>query len=524
MGDRAVTVHHDLSALTTWDSDWAGLRVLVTGLGVTGFSVADTLAELGAEVVVVDGQDDDKRRHAADTLKIVGVREVLLGHQAVSGLPDENLWDGPLELVVTSPGWNPAQPVLAAAATAGVPIWSEIDLAWRVRIREGRRTAEWLALTGTNGKTTVVTMAESMAQAAGLDAIAVGNVGTPILDAIRRPEGFDVLIIELSSFQLHWTHHFEPAASAVLNIAEDHLDWHGGFDNYAADKAKIYENTRVACIFNENQPATMRMVENADVQEGCRAISFTTDVPARSMFGVVDGLLVDRAFLEDRHHSALELAAITDIGVIVPEHQVANALAAAALVRAIDVPPQAVKQGLRNYAPEPHRVELIAGGPQGETLQTLWIDDTKATNPHATDAALKAFNSVIWVAGGLPKGLSYDQLVKDHASRLKAVIVIGLDPAPVTEALTRHAPEVPVYTQYLRDTNSDPTDGWSVMTHVVELAAQLADDEDTVLLSPAAASFDQFSSYGDRGDAFQHAVRQHLGIAPPPTDAPDDES
>lgn len=163
-------------------------------------------------------------------------------------------------------------------------------------------------------------------------------------------------------------------------------------------------------------------------------------------------------------------------------------------------------------------------GGLGETLQTLWIDDTKATNPHATDAALKAFNSVIWVAGGLPKGLSYDQLVKDHASRLKAVIVVGLDPAPVTEALTRHAPEVPVYTQYLRDTNSDPTDGWSVMTHVVELAAQLADDEDTVLLSPAAASFDQFSSYGDRGEAFQHAVRQHLGIAPPPTDAPDDQS
>ena len=173
-----------LESLTSWDADWSKLRVVVTGISKTGFSVADTLAELGAHVVVVAASDDDEARANADTLKIVGVQEVILGQDTSSGLP---LVDGlPAELVVTSPGFKPSHPLLAAAAEAGIPIWGDVELAWRVRTKAGRKTAEWITITGTNGKTTTTTMVESMLQAAGLRAIAAGNIGTPILDAVRK--------------------------------------------------------------------------------------------------------------------------------------------------------------------------------------------------------------------------------------------------------------------------------------------------------------------------------------------------
>ena len=226
--------------------------------------------------------------------------------------------------------------------------------------RAGRKTADWLTITGTNGKTTTVGMAESMLQAAGLKAIAVGNVGTPILDALRDPVDYDAFAVELSSFQLHWSHSLSPVASVCLNVAEDHVDWHGSYASYLADKAKVYENTQKAAIYNAEQIETERMVENADVIEGCRAIGFTTNTPAISMLGVVDGLLVDRAFIAERKDSAAELAAMSDLGPVAPRHMVANALAAAALVRAYGVEPAAVKQGLVNYLPGAHRIQLVA--------------------------------------------------------------------------------------------------------------------------------------------------------------------
>jgi UDP-N-acetylmuramoylalanine--D-glutamate ligase len=509
-----VTTSPRLKGLLSWDSDWAGLRVVVTGIGVSGFAAADTLIELGARVVVVDAATSEKANAQADTLRIVGAAAVLLGADAVATVPKV---DGQKpDLIVTSPGWRPDQSLLAAAARAHIPVWGDVELAWRVRERKGRKTADWLTITGTNGKTTTVGLTAAMLQAAGLKAIAVGNVGTPILDALRDPVDYDVLAVELSSFQLHWSDSVSPVASVCLNVAEDHVDWHGSYASYLADKAKVYENTRKACIYNAEQIETERMVEDADVVEGCRAVGFTTLSPAISMLGVVEGLLVDRAFIAERKDSAAELASIADLGAGVPRHMVANALAAAALVRAYGVEPSAVRQGLQDYLPGDHRIQPVA-----RHNGVLWVNDSKATNPHAAAAALSAYENVVWIAGGLSKGVNYDALIREHARRLKAVVLIGTDSSGLHAALQRHAPDVPVMTAAKGDTENvqtagtadadagpSPVSGGTVMARAVASAAQLAASGDTVLLAPAAASMDQFSSYAHRGDAFIEAVRE----------------
>jgi len=502
-----------LDSLVSWDADWAGLRVVVTGIGLSGFSAADTLIELGAQVVLVDALENEETLAKADTLRIVGAHDVLLGAEHARSLP---LVAGqPAELVVTSPGWSPQQPLLAEAARAGIPIWGDVELAWRVRRRAGRRTADWLTITGTNGKTTTVGLAESMLRAAGLRAIAAGNVGTPILDAVRDPVGYDVIAVELSSFQLHWSSSLSPLASVCLNVAPDHVDWHGSFGQYLADKAKVYEQTQRACIFNAEQIETERMVENADVVEGCRAVGFTTVTPAISMLGVVEGLLVDRAFIAERKDSAAELASMSDLGALAPRHMVANALAAAGLVRAYGVEAKAVRQGIQDYIPGDHRIQPVA-----RHNGVLWINDSKATNPHAAAASLAAFSNVIWIAGGLSKGVTYDDLVREHVQRLKAVVLIGSDTSALTEALQRHAPDVPVIIPAAGETEMVQTaaaagavpsgssvSGETVMAKAVASAAQMAASGDTVLMAPAAASMDQFSSYAHRGDTFIEAVR-----------------
>ncbi|MDO4916366.1 MAG: UDP-N-acetylmuramoyl-L-alanine--D-glutamate ligase [Rothia sp. (in: high G+C Gram-positive bacteria)] len=495
--ENPIYSNERLDSLTSWDADWKGLRVVVAGLGVSGFAAADTLVELGAQVVVVDGNDSQANQQKAETLKIVGVHDVELSANAMDSLP---LVDGqPAELVITSPGLKPTLGLLAQAAEQKIQIWGDVELAWRLNRREGRKTPQWLCITGTNGKTTTVGMTESILQNAGKKAIAVGNVGTPILDALRDPVEYDFFAVELSSFQLHWTHSMSPLASVVLNVAEDHVDWHKGYANYLADKARIFENTQIACIFNANQPEIIKMVEEADVVEGCRAIGFAADTPAVSMLGVVEGLLVDRAFVENRQQQALELAEVADTGQLPTKHTVENALAAAALARAAGIAPADIQRGLQNFEPGDHRIQLVAN-----THGVLWVNDSKATNPHATNASLASFNPVIWIAGGLSKGVDYHELVSAHRDRLKAVLVIGTDTAGLREALEEEAPEVPVH--LITDLSSDAHDGSEVLQKAVQKAHEISEQNDTVLLAPAAASMDQFVSYADRGNSFIAAV------------------
>ena len=489
-----------LDGLTHAEAGWEGLRVVVAGLGVSGFAAADALVQHGARVVAVDARDGEAEREKADVLRVLDV-DIRLGAHATTALPDVN--GNPPDLVVTSPGWRPDSPLLGGAAAAGLPVWGEVELAWRLRPAAG--AAPWLTITGTNGKTTTVRMLAAMLAAAGLRTAAVGNVGTPLLHAIVDPVGYDVLAVELSSFQLHWSSSLAPQASACLNLAPDHVDWHGSLAAYTADKAKVYSSTQVACVYNVADPATEQMVRDADVVDGCRAIGFTAGVPDVSMLGVVDDVLCDRAFVPERATSAAELATLADLeqagGGTVAAHTVANALAAAALARAHGVTPVAVRDGLLGVVPEPHRITRVA-----EAAGITWVDDSKATNPHAASASLAAFDTVVWVAGGLAKGARFDDLVGAHAGRLRAAVLVGVDRAPLREALARHAPDVRVVEVSSPDTEQ-------VMTRAVTAAADLARPGDTVLLAPACASMDQFTSYVTRGDAFADAVRAHVAAA-----------
>ena len=477
--------------LTHRDADWSGLRVLVVGLGVSGFAAADALAERGAAVTAVSRDVTDVITERAAILDILGV-DVRLGQEHLGEPPEDT------ELVVTSPGVPPHDALMLAATTRGVPIWGEVELAWRMRSLEG--AAPWLTVTGTNGKTTTVNMLASILRSSDLRATSAGNVGTPILEAVLHPEPYDVLAVELSSFQLHWQRSVSAVASAVLNVAPDHLDWHGSYAEYLRAKGKIYDNTHLACVYNVADIQTEQLVMEAEVVEGCRAIGFTTGIPAPSMIGVVDDVLADRAFVEQRQHAAAELCTMDDLrgdASAVPPHYLANALAAAALARAYGVGPIAVRDGLRAFRPDPHRIAEIA------TVRGVrWVNDSKATNAHAAAAALTSFDSVIWIAGGLLKGADVDSLVEEVGSRLRGVVLIGADRAKLAEALARHAPDVPVVDVPDTDTG--------VMDLVVAHAARLAQPGDVVLLAPAAASMDMFTNYSARGDAFEQAVRRHV--------------
>jgi UDP-N-acetylmuramoylalanine--D-glutamate ligase len=341
-------------------------------------------------------------------------------------------------------------------------------------------------------------MVEAILNQGGFRAVACGNIGTPILDAIREPEGFDALVVELSSFQLHYVKHIEPFSSAVLNLADDHLDWHGSFQAYSDAKAKVYENTQVACVYNLNDFATEKMVENADVQEGARAIGFTTGLPGRSQVGFVEDILCDRAFLDDRANSALEVATLEDlssIGVLTP-HLMSNAAAATALARSYGVPPEDIKTALSNFRLDAHRIELVA-----EQGQIRWVDDSKATNPHAAAASLNSFEKVVWIVGGLLKGVDLGDLVSKYANRLSAAIVIGKEREAILTALAQNAPGVPV---------TEISDQDKVMHQVVSAAKKVAKPGDVVLLAPAAASMDQFKDYADRGNQFAQQVKIQL--------------
>ncbi|MDO8731756.1 MAG: UDP-N-acetylmuramoyl-L-alanine--D-glutamate ligase [Actinomycetota bacterium] len=474
-----------IQALTR-TSDWSAVRVTVAGIGIAGFAAADALAQLGAKVVVIDAADGDKQRERAEVLDVIGV-EVLLGHEG--GLP-------PTDLLVVSPGLRPSAEVIQQAVTQDIPVWGELELAWRLRAPEG--AAPWLVVTGTNGKTTTTLMLESMLSAAGLRAVSAGNIGNSLIDVVMHDE-VDVIAVEVGAPQLPFIVSISPYAAVCLNVADDHIDHFGSLDAYIAAKSRIYERTQVAAVFNADDAITLRMVQEAEVVEGCRAIGFTLGIPDVSMLGVVDLLMVDRAFIDNRMDAAQELAVTTDVHPNAP-HNIANALAAAALARAFGVPASAVREGLLNFTPAGHRIATVA-----TVDEVTYIDDSKATNTHAASTSLRAYQSIVWIAGGMAKGQDFDELVIEAASRLRGVVLLGVDRELIAEALRRHAPQVPM--KVLDRTETD------AMVEAVAAARSFAQPGDTVLLAPGCASWDMFRDYAQRGDIFADAVLVIGGVA-----------
>ncbi len=451
----------------------AGARFLVLGMGVAGVSATKAIDEIGASVVSIDANG------AGDLATVEGL--------------DLREFDA----VMASAAFSPHSADVLACQAAGLPLWSEMEFAWRVRAVD----APWVLVTGTNGKTTTTQMVGSIAEAAGIDVKVCGNMGVPVIDAARA--GHDLMAVEIASLQLHFTSTISPAAAVCLNVDSDHLDWHGSLEAYRADKARVYRHVRTAAVYPARDRLVETMVEDADVIEGCRAVGITRGAPSISQLGVVDGILLDRAFGDSRHREAIEMGHVSDLQHLVagdvPPYLVTNALSAAALVRAVGGAAEAVRGGLRAFRLDHHRTAFVR-----RLDDVAYVDDSKATNAHATIAAFGGMpqRSVVWIAGGLAKGQSFASLVAQLRDRLRAVVLIGVDADPLAAALAEHAADVPVK-------RIGP--GETVMSDAVVAARELAHPGDTVLLSPACASMDQFRDYADRGEAFAQRVRSLEG-------------
>ncbi len=450
--------------------NFANKRFLVLGAGVTGSAVARSLQARGGTVSIADD-------NAPDSIKPESV----------------NLQD--FDAVVISPGWRQDHPLIIKVLASDLEILNEIDLAWLIRA-EVAPGQKWLALTGTNGKTTTVEMTAKILQTAGLKAVACGNVGDTVIEAVDRPEPYEYLVLELSSFQLHWAKQAEFVSSAILNIADDHLDWHGTFDAYADAKFSILDRSAIAVLNADDGEVVKRSNRFTD-----RKVFFSLDTPAPGEIGVVEDLLVDRAFVSDPQQASM-ICELSDIKPTVP-HNVSNALAAAALARSIDIPHETIQKALQEFRPGRHRIETVF-----ESDSISWVDDSKATNPHAAAASIMSHLSVVWIAGGLAKGADMNAMVELCKGRIKAAILIGADRQLISDALRKFAPEIP---QLLVDAPADYIKGGQsngLMEAAVKAALTCATAGDTVLMAPACASMDQFISYADRGDRFAAAVKR----------------
>ena len=442
-------------------AELAAKKCLVIGAGVTGRSVEKALKKFGATTVLFD----EKLSNTSDV---------------TNQIPDG------IQLAVVSPGWRLDHPVISKLKSSGIEVVSEVDLAWKIKqvLAPDQR---WIALTGTNGKTTTIKMVESIFKAAKINGAACGNVGETVIDAVIADKPYEYLAIELSSFQIEWSNLAKYEAVAVLNIAQDHIDWHGSFEAYALAKLKLLKQSSKV-ILNKSDPELSRRVMADSV------IWFSLDTPNAGELGVVENLLVDRAFSLSPAQ-ANEISELVDITPTVP-HNILNALAAAALALAIGVNYELIKSGLKNFSPDHHRMELVIN-----KNEINWIDDSKATNPHAAIASLLANFNVVWIAGGLAKGASMNELAQRCSSRIKSVILIGADRELIAEAFKEKSPAIEIYRV------DQISDAKKLMEDVVFQAINIAKPGDTVLLAPACASMDQFNSYAERGQLFAQAVK-----------------
>lgn len=474
----------------------AGARVLVLGAGVSGPGAVRILAALGAEPLVADSRPEalDRLREALPAGVVCVGADLDRAAELVSRRE--------VDLVVTSPGWRPDAPLLVAAADAGIAVWGDVELAWRADAAElfgPRRT--WLAVTGTNGKTTTTSMLEAVCLEAGLAARACGNIGLPVTDVLLAEPRVDVLAAELSSFQLHWAPSCRPDVGVVLNVAEDHLDWHGSMEAYAAAKARVLTGRVAVAGVDDAWAARLLADAPAPTRIGVRL-----GTPGPGEYGVLDGVLTARAG-EDDAPGGVALLPAEEVRPPGPAG-VLDALAAAAVAMSVGARPGHVAAALRGFTVGAHRAEYV------DTVDDVrYVDDSKATNPHAARTSLLAGGPMVWIAGGLLKGADVEPLVADVAGVLRGVVLIGRDRDRIAAALARHAPSVPVVELASGDHDgaAAPDEPQRTMDRAVAEAARMATGGDTVLLAPAAASMDMFTDYGHRGRSFVLAVGRVAG-------------
>ncbi|MDE3203835.1 MAG: UDP-N-acetylmuramoyl-L-alanine--D-glutamate ligase [Acidobacteriota bacterium] len=449
-------------------------RVLVVGYGLTGRAVARYLIERGDDVLVVDDRADASMIAAGHDDGV----EVQVPPTTADGLGAILSRVG---AVVTSPGVAVGHPVLVAAAATGVPVHSEIELAGQVC--EESVNTRLIAITGTNGKTTVTTLVTAVLQAAGYRAVAAGNIGVPLIEAVRGDHQF--VVAEVSSFQLQHTARFRPSVSCWLNLAPDHLDWHPDMDHYAAAKARIWANQRLGdrAVFNLDDPVVAARA--ATIPEGVARIGFSASAPA--LLCVRGGELVGPG--------GEPFMALSELPRRLP-HDVANSLAAAAVAQAAGAPPEACRSALAAVGPLPHRVARIASAGGVD-----WYDDSKATTPASVLAAVAGFDSVVLIAGGRNKGLDLTGLAAG-VPPIRSVVAIGEAAGEVVGAFDGLV----------------PTAVATSMSHAVDLAADAARPGDSVLLSPGCASFDWYRSYAARGDDFARLVNARIEQGDPHAD------
>ena len=459
----------------TMISNLADRNFLILGAGVSGQSVARSLKAHGSVVTIADDYSDE-------------------------GIKTDEISLENFDAVVVSPGWRLDHPLLVKALKSGLEVHNEVDLAWQIK-SEIAPNQKWLAITGTNGKTTAVEMVAKILQNAGLKAKACGNLGETVIDAVEQADPLDYLVLELSSFQLHWVKKAQFHSSAILNIAHDHIDWHSSFDLYAQAKISLLEKSEIAVLNADDGEVVSR-----SASWNGRKVFFTLNTPAPGEIGVVEELIVDRCFVSDPMEAEM-ICEINDVKPTIP-HNVSNAMAAAALSLSIDVPHKVIQMALQEFRPGKHRIEIIL-----ENDSISWIDDSKATNPHAAIASLNSHLSVIWIAGGLAKGADMEGLVQRCKKRMKAVILIGEDSDLIERALQKFAPEVPRVKVESPSSYVKGQPDNSLMEEVVTKALTFATSGDSVLLAPACASMDQFVSYADRGDRFATAVKKLVSHA-----------
>ena len=467
--------------------DLSDKTVLVAGLGVSGRSVREVLAGRAGRVIGVDERRDD-----ADL-------------KSFENLP----WDT-IDMVMTSPVFNPRTPFILEAQRRGIPVVSEVELAWMLRADNARtgRPAGWIGITGTNGKTSTTEMTSAMLTAAGLTAPAVGNIGKAVSHAAVDPAN-DALCVELSSFQLHFTDSLELDCAAITNLADDHLDWHGGFENYAHDKSKVYRGVKRALVYNADDERVSAIARKAQPAPGCRMVGFTLGEPDAGQIGVKDGWVVDMSGVAGQPvGEPVRLAPVASFthltepdGTVYP-HLLADGLTALALALGYGIDAEPAVKALQGFAPGGHRIVTVATSADG----IRFVDDSKATNAHAAHASLSSFGpkSVVWIAGGLAKGSRFEQLVADQAHTIAAAVIIGKDQQPMLDAFAASAPDIPL-------TVIDPEPNDTVMERAVEAAGRFAKPGNVVLMAPACASMDQFKSYADRGDRFAAAAARWVG-------------